>query len=49
LAHSIIWAINHPNEANSIIVCGHKRAVSEFTSKQNAMAVFSLYEDILYR
>ena len=47
LANSIIWAIEHPVEANEIINNGHRKAISNYTSKKNAAEVFSLYKDIL--
>lgn len=47
LANSIIWAIEHPVEANEIINNGHRKAISNYTSKKNAAEVLSLYKDIL--
>lgn len=47
LSNSIIWAIEHPVEANEIITNGHRKAISNYTSKKNALEVFSLYKNIL--
>lgn len=48
LANKIMWAINNPQKANEIITNGHKTAVADFSSKQNAHEVYALYKEVLH-
>ena len=48
LAHSIMWAVTHSEKANEIITCGHRTAITNFSSKQNADKVYDLYKEILH-
>lgn len=49
LANSILWAIKNPIDANRIITNGHRKAVTNYTSKKNASEIFALYKDILHK
>lgn len=47
LAECIIWAMENPEESNTIINNGHEKAIHEYSTLRNAQEIHSIYKELL--
>lgn len=47
LAEKILWAIDHPDQANNMLMMGKKKAIEQFSIQNTAKRIYDLYGQIV--